>query len=257
MIVLMGKNGVIRVLIADDDSIQRELLCEEMELEQDLVCCGQAHDGVEALEVLRREEPDVLLMDIVMPNMDGLDLLSELHAQPLSRRPRIIVMSAFRQERIVNAAFSQGADYFLLKPYLFKNLFDRIRALVNQEESAQHFLPDSPDRADRAVSSAVMELGIPTNSFGYSYLEQALMILLSHQGTCLIGKDVYTAIAVPNNTTAQCVEKALRKAIREAFTADSEALHRILKLGGVENVNHLSNGRFLTLMAQSLRQGRS
>ena len=247
----MGENDVIRVLIAEDDPKQRELLCDAMDMERDIECCGQARDGVEALDVLRREEPDVLLMDIVMPNMDGLDLLSELRAQSLPKRPRIIVMSAFRQERIVNAAFSQGADDFLLKPYQHKSLFDRIRRLANREEPPQRFLPD------HMVSGAVMELGIPTNSFGYSYLEQALTILLSHQGTCLIGKDVYTAIAAPNNTTAQCVEKALRKAIREAFTADSEALHRILKLGGVENVKHLSNGRFLTLMAQSLRQERS
>lgn len=244
----MGENGMIRVLIAEDDPVQRELLRDALEMERDIVCCGQARDGLEALEALRREEPDVLLMDVVMPNMDGVDLLSELRAQSLPKRPRIIAISAFGQEHIARAVLSQGADWFLLKPYRFDLLFHRIRALANQERFDQRFLPD------RMVSRAVMELGIPTNSFGYAYLEQALMILLSHQGTCLIGKDVYGTIAGPNNTTVQCVEKALRKTIRQVFEADSEALHRILKLGGVENVKHLSNGRFLTLMAQSLRQ---
>lgn len=260
MIAHVNKNDLIRVLIVEDNSDQSTLLHDAMEMEGDIVCCGQAKDGVEALEALRREEPDVLLMDNVMPNMDGLELLSRLRAQSLSKRPRIIVMSAFLQESIVKEAFSYGADYFLLKPYQYDGLFKRIRAVAKQGEPARCFLPDHPDypyRPNQAISSAVMELGIPTNMFGYAYLEQALMILLSHQGTCLIGKDVYGTIAGPNRTTVQCVEKALRKVIREAFVADSEALHRILKLGGVENVKHLSNGRFLTLMAESLRQGRS
>lgn len=247
----MGENGVIRVLIAEDDPIQRELLCDALEMERDIVCCGQARDGVEALEVLRREEPDVLLLDIVMPNMDGVDLLYELREHSPAKRPRIIALSAFGQEHIAQAVLSQGADWFLLKPYRFDLLFHRIRTLMEMDGSGRILLPD------RTVSQAVMELGIPTNSFGFSYLEQALTILLSHQGTCLMGKDVYAAIAAPNRTTAQCVEKALRKTIRQVFEADSEALHRILRLGGVENAEHPSNGRFLTLMAQSLRQERS
>ena len=244
----MGENGMIRVLIAEDDPIQRELLCDALEMERDIVCCGQARDGVEALDVLLREEPDVLLLDIVMPNMDGVDLLYALREHSLSKRPRIIAISAFGQEHIAQAVLSQGADWFLLKPYRFDLLFHRIRALANQDKPSRNVSPD------HTISRAVMELRIPTNSFGFSYLEQALKILISHQGTCLIGKDVYGAIAVPNKTTAQCVEKALRKAIRQAFEADSEALHRILKLGGVENAKHLSKGRFLTLMAESIRQ---
>lgn len=250
----MNENGVIRVVIVDDNEMQRKILLDALKTVQDIECCGQAQDGVEALKVLRREEPDVLLMDIVMPYMDGIDLLSKLRTLSLPKRPYILAMTAYRQEHIGNAVLEQGADDFVLKPYILENLFDRIRALANRQQSDRRSLPNHPDSA---VADAVMKLGIPTNSFGYSYLEQALTILLSHEGTCLIGKDVYGTIAGPNRTTAQCVEKSLRKAIREAFAADSEELHRILKLGGMEDVKHLSNGRFLTLMARSLRQGKS
>lgn len=84
-------------------------------------------------------------------------------------------------------------------------------------------------------------------------MEQALLILLTHQGTCLMSKDVYAEIAARNDTTEQCVEKALRKVIRQVFEADSEALHALLKLGHKEDALHLSNGRFLTLMAAEIR----
>ena len=125
----MGENGKIRVLIAEDDPIQRKLLHDALEMERDIVCCGQARDGVEALEALRREEPDVLLMDVVMPNMDGVDLLYELREQSLPKRPRIIALSAFGQEHIAQTVLSQGADWFLLKPYRLDLLFHRIRTL--------------------------------------------------------------------------------------------------------------------------------
>ncbi|MBD5094375.1 MAG: response regulator [Subdoligranulum sp.] len=246
----MGENDVIRVLIAEDDPIQRELLCDAMKMERDIVCCGQARDGVEALEVLLREEPDVLLLDIVMPNMDGVDLLYELQELSPAKRPRIIAISAFGQEHIAQTVLAQGADWFLLKPYRFDLLFHRIRILVNQDQD----LPVRNIVPDKMISNAVMELGIPTNSLGYSYLVQALTILHAHQGVCLLGKDVYAVIAGPNRTTAQCVEKALRKAIRQVFEADSDALHRILRMGGVEQAKHLSNGRFLTLMAEAIWQ---
>lgn len=243
----MAEKDVIRVLIAEDDPVQRELLRDALEMERDIVCCGQARDGVEALEVLHREEPDVLLLDIVMPNMDGVDLLYKLRESSLPKRPRIIAISAFGQEHIAQTVLSQGADWFLLKPYRFDLLFHRIRTLAKGDK------PGQGSSLERAVSDAVMELKIPTNSFGFSYLGQALMILLSRQGTCLMGKDIYGAIATRNKTTAQCVEKALRKTIRQSFEADSEELHRILRFGSIENAAHLSNGRFLTLMAESIR----
>ncbi len=244
----MMEAAIIRVLIAEDDPVQRELLRDAMEMERDIVCCGEARDGVEALELLYRQEPDVLLLDIVMPNMDGADLLRELRRNPPQRRPRVIAISAFGQEHIAQAALSQGADWFLLKPYRFDLLFRRIRALVREDQ------PDACPTQEYRISRAELELGVPTHSFGFAYLEQALALLLAHKGTCLMGKDIYGAIAACNKTTAQCVEKALRKTIREVFRADSEALHRMLRLGGVENATHLSNGRFLTLMAESLRQ---
>ena len=247
MSVHMAEKDVIRVLIVEDDPVQRELLHDALEMERDIVCCGQAKDGVEALEALSREKPDVLLLDIVMPNMDGVDLLYHLKESSPPERPYIIAISAFGQERIAQTVLSQGADWFMLKPYRFDLLFRRIRTL------AKGNLPEQGISLESEVSRAVMELKIPTNAFGFPYLGQALMILLSRQGTCLMGKDVYGVIAARNGTSAQNVEKALRSAIKRAFKANSEALHQLLQFGGIEGATHLSNGRFLTLMAESLR----
>ena len=122
----MNENAKIRVLIAEDDPIQNDLLKDALELESDMACCGQACDGLEALAKLQTEQPDVLLLDIVMPNMDGVDLLNELRENPPPKRPKVIAISAYGQEHIARAALAQGADWFLLKPYQLELLMRRI-----------------------------------------------------------------------------------------------------------------------------------
>ena len=201
----MNENAKIRVLIAEDDPIQNDLLKDALELESDMACCGQACDGLEALAKLQTEQPDVLLLDIVMPNMDGVD------------------------------------------PYQLELLMRRIRTLAGEAPSQKKCT------LEHIVSKAVIDLGVQTSAVGFLYLEQALLILLTHQGTCLMSKDVYAEIAARNGTTEQCVEKALRKVIQQIFEVDSEALHALLKLGHKEDALHLSNGRFLTLMAAGIR----
>ena len=243
----MNENAKIRVLIAEDDPIQSDLLKDALELESDMACCGQACDGLEALAKLETEQPDVLLLDIVMPNMDGVDLLNELRENPPPKRPKVIAISAYGQEHIARAALAQGADWFLLKPYQLELLMRRIRTLAGEAPSQKKCT------LEHIVSKAVIDLGVQTSAVGFLYLEQALLILLTHQGTCLMSKDVYAEIAARNGTTGQCVEKALRKVIQQIFEVDSEALHALLKLGHKEDALHLSNGRFLTLMAAGIR----
>ena len=131
----MNENAKIRVLIAEDDPIQNDLLKDALELESDMACCGQACDGLEALAKLQTEQPDVLLLDIVMPNMDGVDLLNELRENPPPKRPKVIAISAYGQEHIARAALAQGADWFLLKPYQLELLMRRIRTLAGEAPS--------------------------------------------------------------------------------------------------------------------------
>lgn len=236
---------MIRVLTAEDDPVQNELLRDALAAEPDFLCCGQAHDGEEALELLYRERPDVLLLDIVMPRMDGVDLLHELRENPPDKRPYIIALSAYDQERITREVLRQGADWVLLKPYRYELLFRRIRSgrLLGGREPME-----------RAVSHILMEMGARTNTLGYTYLEQALMIVLTHPGACSMNKDIYAEIAARNDTTEPCVEKAMSRLIRQLFDTDSEALRRLLQLSAQENVTRLSNGRFLTLLAEEFRR---
>ena len=98
------ENKPIRVLIVEDDLAQGTLIRDALEMEEDIVCCEHVRDGFEGLKAIREHEPDVMLLDLLMPNMDGVDMLWALHKEPPPKIPRILVLSACN-----NAAFSTEA----------------------------------------------------------------------------------------------------------------------------------------------------
>lgn len=243
----MSDRRVIRVMIAEDDPIQRALMNDALSAEEDMECCGQVEDGVQALQALRETLPDALLLDVVMPNMDGVDLLRALKEEPLPVKPRIIVLSAYEHESITKEVLEQGADCFLLKPYRIELLLNRIRLLMQKQPE-----PQDESLAD-CICRVLMNLGVQTNSIGFLYLRKALEILVKNSNACVMSKDVYDVIAAEHNTTNQCVEKALRSAINQIFEENPEELRRMLKFAHQEHAEHMTNSQFLTLTAMDIR----
>jgi DNA-binding NarL/FixJ family response regulator len=116
---------VIRVLIADDEAIVRDGLRAIVELEADLEVVAEAGDGAEAVELARRHSPDVALVDIRMPNTDGLEATRRLVALPAP--PRVLVLTTFDHNEYVYEAMKSGASGFLLKDVRRGQLTDAIR----------------------------------------------------------------------------------------------------------------------------------
>jgi DNA-binding NarL/FixJ family response regulator len=102
-----------RVLIVDDDPLVRSALALMLGGQADLDVVGEAGDGREGVDQARRLAPDVVLMDIRMPRLNGLDATRELHARP--EPPRVIVLTTFDADEHVFGALAAGADGFLLK----------------------------------------------------------------------------------------------------------------------------------------------
>ena len=119
---------MIRVLIADDEAIVRDGLRAIVELEEDLEVVAEAADGAEAVELARAQSPDVALVDIRMPNVDGLDATRRLVALPVP--PRVLVLTTFDHNEYVYEAMKSGASGFLLKDVRRGQLTDAIRKVV-------------------------------------------------------------------------------------------------------------------------------
>jgi DNA-binding NarL/FixJ family response regulator len=120
---------VIRVLVADDEAIVRDGLRAIVELEGDLEVVAEAADGAEAVELARRHEPDVALVDIRMPNVDGLEATRRLLS--LAVPPRVIVLTTFDHNEYVYEAMRSGASAFLLKDVRRGQLTDAIRKVMD------------------------------------------------------------------------------------------------------------------------------
>lgn len=118
---------MIRVLLADDDRLIRSGLRALLDAEQDLTVIGEAADGREAVDRARELQPDVVVMDVRMPRLDGVEATQHIVSWP--RRPRVLVLTTFDLDEIVDAALEAGADGFLLKRASPEQLIDGIRTV--------------------------------------------------------------------------------------------------------------------------------
>ena len=121
----------IRVLIVDDDALVRSALGLMLGGQRDLVLVGEAGDGAEALTVAERERPDVVLMDIRMPVMNGLEATKAMLLLP--RAPSVIVMTTFNGDDYVVEAVAAGADGFLVKDTPALEIIRAIRKVADGE----------------------------------------------------------------------------------------------------------------------------
>ena len=118
----------LNVAIADDNEKMVEILGRMIEEDKDLELVGKAHNGEEICNIIRQKEPDVVVLDIIMPKVDGLSVMERCsRSENLKKIPSFIVVSAVGQERITEDAFNLGADYYMLKPFDNQMLLNRIK----------------------------------------------------------------------------------------------------------------------------------
>ena len=155
------------VLLADTSTEFRILLREAMEKTGEFLV-EIAQTGDEVLEKVQEQEPDILIMDVILPGLDGLSALREL--QELGYAPMTILTSAFVSDQTLTEATELGAAYFLPKPFRMETLLDRMRNLFREKPKATR-----PSLKAR-VTHMLHDAGMPANISGYQYLREAILI---------------------------------------------------------------------------------
>lgn len=230
----MDCNHNIRFLIVDDNRELCDILQSYFDLVDGIDLCGIAYNGEEALRKIARLQPDVILLDIIMPQLDGLSVLEKLQDQPPEHPPRVIVASAIGQEVVTNRALALGANYYMIKPIQLPDLENRIRLIGQTQPKTSNSEIDLPS----VIAKYLMDLHMPTHVLGYQYCVQAIAILIHENKRCPLAKHVYRQIADKNDTSVPCVESAIRKAI--SFTVSS-------------GQHSASNGTFLTAISEKIK----
>ena len=225
----------ITVLIADDNPDFAMTLISYLEKEDDMEVIGVAKDGREACDMILNTKPDVVLLDVIMPYLDGLGVLEKISASAMDKKPICIMLSAVGQTKITQQAISLGAEYYVIKPFDIELLIKRIRdikyfepkqnqgATINREIKAPYIdIPKenkkSEDNLEALVTNVIHELGVPAHIKGYQYLREAIMMVINDIDIInQITKQLYPEIAEKYKTTPSRVERAIRHAIEVAW----------------------------------------
>jgi CheY-like chemotaxis protein len=118
-----------RVLVVDDEAVIRQLLVINLELEGFEV--HEAVDGLDALEKAREIDPDVVTLDVMMPGLDGMATARRLRSDPLTRRARIVLISARTRPADLEQGAEAGADDYVIKPFDPDDVVDAVRRLAD------------------------------------------------------------------------------------------------------------------------------
>jgi len=265
-----------RVLVIENNKDLCEVIEALLREEEDMELVGVAHDGVLGLDMIAQTRPDVVLLDIIMPYLDGMGVLSQLDDLGLERRPRIVVLSAFEEEEMVRRCARLGADYYLLKPFDRDNLISRIRQ-VSQADSAQ--AKPKTDRAyagrerprereaDRRPRGAQFDLeteatrilynlGVPTYFKGYCYIKEAIVLVTKDIGLLgAVTKSLYPKVAEKYGTTPLIVEAAIRYTIQKTWKqGNPDHINKVFGYAvNLRNGKPPTNSFFIAKIAEELR----
>ena len=246
----------IKVLIADPNEEFCALLTRSLGEEGDLEVVAAAADGVEALRLLEQLRPDVLLLELILPKLDGLGVLQRMAGLDCTTVP--LVVSAFCNEQMITGAAELGAYYFVPKPCDIGALAARIRQSVRSAPLRPLTTTPEPVRnepdLESTVTEVIHEIGVPAHIKGYQYLREAIIITIQDMEVInAVTKVLYPAVAKKYNTTPSLVERAIRHAIEVAW--DRGDLETLQKFFGytVSNIKGKpTNSEFIAMIADCL-----
>jgi two-component system response regulator (stage 0 sporulation protein A) len=220
---------LLRVLIVDNNVELCQQLEEFFSQSPDIEPCGVAHDGEAALELIQELSPDVVLLDLTMPKLDGIGVMERIHTLDLEKYPVVIVLTAFARDEMVERMTELGAKYFIVKPINLNILVERIRqfgaattaappqdaSVTSRRSSENGSLPGgSLRRAEAMLMDLLHQIGLPSHFKGHVYLKEAVLMVMENP-TLLGGltKQVYPVIAERHHSTPSGVESAIRNAL--------------------------------------------
>lgn len=249
--------GRLNVAIADDNERILELLGEIIKNDSDLELVGKANNGEDMYRIIKEKKPDVVLLDLIMPKMDGLSVMDLVNGDTnMEKYPDFIVVTAVGQERITEDAFKRGANYYIMKPFNNDMVLNRIKStnrVIRQETKSAPAIPQ--ESLETKVTNMIHEIGIPAHIKGYHYLRDAIMMAVEDMDVLnAITKILYPTVAKKHQTTSSRVERAIRHAIEVAWSRGKlDTLDELFGYTVSNGKGKPTNSEFIALIADTIR----
>ena len=255
----------LKILIADDNNEYASNLSNHLNLENDMEVVKICNDGQEALTYIKKLKPDVILLDVIMPHVDGIGVLESLHEENIPL-PITIMLSAVGQDLITSQSINLGANYYILKPFEIDVLTKRIRELkqnpspknTNNYNTSQYITPPvkkSNNSLEIMVTNIIHEMGVPAHIKGYHYLRDGIIMVVDNVEVInQVTKQLYPDLAKKYKTTPSRVERAIRHAIEVAWGRGKlDSVNNIFGYTISSNKGKPTNSEFIAMIADKLR----
>ncbi len=254
----------IRIGIADDNKDFSDILTEFLKAHQEMEVIFTASNGMEAVDQCLVEQPDVLILDMIMPYLDGLGVMDRLQTLMGEKMPKIVILSALGQESVSMKAINMGAAYYLVKPFDLGSLATRIQMMTGLDKEPRsraamnHVIRTSPEDQEPlevAITNIIHEVGVPAHIKGYHYLRDAIALVVDNMELLgAVTKELYPTIAEKNRTTPSRVERAIRHAIEVAWNRGKlETINALFGYTIQNDKGKPTNSEFIAIIADKLR----
>ena len=227
-------SNVIRIVVADDNELMRSMIVDALTDDDMIQVVGEASDGVSAVNIIRDTHPDVVLLDLVMPLMDGLGVMETIAEDEYFKdsKPNYVIISAAGSEDIVNQALQTGAAYFIMKPFDGEALVKRIKRICGEADTTSYLNvmnsktspEDVSQDTEQLIVGLLRDLGVPVRMVGYKYLRDAILIAVNDTDSLMsVTKNIYPEIALKHGTSSGNVERNIRYVIESTWIRHSES----------------------------------
>jgi len=237
----------IKVLLSDVNEESREMLRSTLERSGRFIVTGSTGNGEEVLRLVRETKPDVMVLEMALPGLDGLGILRRLEEK---ERPAVLAMSACILEHTMAEAGALGAAMYVCKPYNESAMVEHLIRLAEGRSEKVH----APG-LEETVTSIIHEVGVPAHIKGYQYVREAIMITVKNMDVInSVTKVLYPEVAKRYNTTPSRVERAIRHAIEVAWDrGDLETLQKFFGYTVSNSKGKPTNSEFIAMISDRIR----
>ena len=260
----------LNVAIAEDNPKTLELLNDMLKNEEGINIVGNAETGEDAYKMILNSEPDIVLLDVVMPGMDGVEVMEKVKTEgDFKKKPSFIMVSAAGSENVTEDSFRMGANYFIMKPFEKDSVIEKIRRVASYRAKPRMEDPEDPRKVkpygdleeyrgrnlEKDVTQILHEIGVPAHIKGYQYLRDAITISVEDQDMLTsVTKVLYPTIAKKHQTTPSRVERAIRHAIEVAWNRGKmETINEIFGYTVSNGKGKPTNSEFIALLSDKIR----
>ncbi len=253
----------ISVVIADGNESFANSVKDYLKEQEGIEVKAVATNGRDAYEKILETKPDVLLMDMIMPYVDGLGVLKKIKNASLEKEPVVMMLSGIYHQHAMEQATALGANYYMIKPVELESLTDRIREFsgkglnVNVAENARRQIKEfySDYEIERIVTDIIHDIGVPAHIKGYHFIRSGIIMAINDMEVINhITKQLYPDLAKMYKTTPSRVERAIRHSIEVAWNRGyNETAQKLFGYSISSDKGKPTNSEFIAMIADHIK----